>query len=211
MIQGGRRSLISPDSIDMGISSSREDLSAGTGTTEKGQGFCGNLAWRIGLKNSSRQVNVEETCAEAKAPEPETRGRSENVNLAWPGRTVNPSQPRSFFSDDSSQIRQESGLRKRISSLRSKLPASRVPVSLSKEVVGLDSIINQPPNESDALPFSQKGRTTASCKDENTRTAPGGFRLWVSRAKERIFGVRRAVSGGKGPQATPSEQRPPAI
>ncbi|KAI9668734.1 MAG: hypothetical protein M1829_005274 [Trizodia sp. TS-e1964] len=91
------------------------------------QSVCGNstsgaaVASSAAYEESVNQIPIE-SLRRISTHEPAVRGHSTEMDLEQP---ISQSDPRSFFSDDSSQVRRKSNVRRRLSSLRARLPVHR--------------------------------------------------------------------------------------
>ncbi|KAI9823616.1 MAG: hypothetical protein M1832_002397 [Thelocarpon impressellum] len=182
---------------DETLKSDEASMSGAQGAAESG--LRTNLAWKMGMSSTGpfEHLSSHDEVGAPPMPRPETRGRPQKVSLMVPTRTVNPSEPRSFFSDDSSQIKQGPSLRKRISSLRSRFPAPKAMLSSAEDVGASDRVFGRA-----SAGYRPSGVTVVSTGSgsvplvEGASPAPRGlFRSWVAKARDKVAGVKKLVTG----------------
>ncbi|KAI9868712.1 MAG: hypothetical protein M1813_004563 [Trichoglossum hirsutum] len=137
------------------------------------------------------------------------RGRSNNVEFN-PSRHANPSEPRSVFSDDSSQIVHNRNAMKRLTNLRAKLPilsASRRSRdgsgSFDKAVTSL-AVVR--PKKRDGIESTRKAVDTCRVQYE-VKKLVSRFGSWFHRRREHSRVVFRSFRRGRNAKANASVAR----
>jgi hypothetical protein len=128
-----------------------------------------------------------------------TRGRSSNVGLNPSLRHANPSEPRSVFSDDSSQIVSNRNAIKRLTNLRAKLPALSASRRSRDGLGSFDkAVTNLAVVGSKRDGFESSRKTVDTCKVQyGIKKLASRFGSWFNRRRERSRVVFRSFRKGR--------------